>query len=192
MTVKRKRKLLVFLVAALLAWFLVSAAAISWSGLADDAARADAAVVFGNTVLPDGRPSPRLQGRLDKALQLHREGLVSFIIVSGGLGVEGHDEAEVMKRYLVEHGVPEASIHADGAGTNTLETARNASRLLAGKGMTSAVVVSQFFHVPRARRALRKCGVPKVHGAHADYFEWRDVYATAREVLAYYAYLLKT
>jgi vancomycin permeability regulator SanA len=52
--------------------------------------------------------------------------------------------------------------------------------------------VSQFFHVPRARRTLRRCGVPTVCGAHADYFEWRDVYATAREVLAYYAYLLKT
>ena len=192
MTVKRKRKLLAFLVAALVAWFIISAALISWSGLADDAVRADAAVVFGNTVLPDGRPSPRLQGRLDRALEIHREGLVPFIIVSGGIGVEGHDEAEVMKRYLVEHGVPAAAVHADGGGTNTLETARNASRLLAEKGMTSAVVVTQFFHVPRARRALRKCGVPTVHGAHARYFEWRDVYATAREVLAYYAYLLKT
>ena len=39
MKTKRRRKLLAVLVAALLAWFLVSAAAIAWSGLADATAR---------------------------------------------------------------------------------------------------------------------------------------------------------
>ncbi|HEX7956024.1 MAG TPA: YdcF family protein, partial [Pyrinomonadaceae bacterium] len=136
-------------------------------------------------------PSARLRARLDQTVALYRRGLFPEVIVSGGVGVEGFDEAEVMKRYLVENGVPEGSVHVDGGGTTTHLTARNASRMMRENGWRSALVVSQYFHVPRMRLALKRSGVAPVFSAHARYFERRDVYSIAREVVGYAAYLLR-
>ena len=53
------------------------------------------------------------------------------------------------------------------------------------------MVVSQYFHVPRMRLALERAGVTPVYSAHAQYFELRDVYSIAREVVGYGVYLLR-
>jgi vancomycin permeability regulator SanA len=99
--------------------WLATALVIVVDGLSDNLHRADVAVIPGNTVLPDGKPSPRLQARLDRALQLYRQEYFSTIIVSGGFGQEGYDEATVMKRYLVEHDTPDAQVILDQHGDNT-------------------------------------------------------------------------
>ena len=186
----RTRKLLVISALAPVAVFFLTALAIVADGLTDELTPCDVGVVLGNRVEPDGRPSARLEARLDRALDLYRKGFFAEVIVSGGTGEEGFDEAAVMKRYLVERGVPPDRIRADGQGVNTLATACNASRILAGKGQTSALVVSQFYHLPRAKLAFRRAGISRVASARARFFEWRDIYATAREVVAFYDYLL--
>lgn len=171
--------------------FLVGAVLIVADGLRDELHPADVAIVLGNTVESDGRPSPRLRARLDKAAELYRGGLFRHVIVSGGTGVEGFNEAEVMKTYLINQGVPEDSIIADGEGLTTSLTARNAARVMKERGWQSALVVSQYFHVPRTRLAVESYGVRPVYGAHADYFELRDVYSIAREVIGYAAYSIR-
>jgi uncharacterized SAM-binding protein YcdF (DUF218 family) len=171
--------------------FAAAFIAISLAGLWDDARPADVCVVLGNTVGRDGRPSERLRARLDKALELYRAGMFAEVIVSGGVGEEGFDEAAVMKQYLLENGVPEDRVHADSRGLDTFETARNAKTLMAARGWGSALVVSQYFHVPRCRLALRRAGVGDVSSAHADYFELRDLYSTCREVAAYAYYFVR-
>lgn len=169
----------------------MGAALIVADGLSDDIHTADVAIVLGNTVESDGRPSARLRGRLDKAVELYHGGLFRHVIVSGGTGVEGFNEAEVMKRYLVSQGVPEDHIIADGEGATTSLTARNAARVMKERGWQSALVISQYFHVPRTRLAVESYGVRPVYSAHAEYFELRDVYSIAREVIGYVAYLVR-
>ena len=187
---RTKRGLLLVALPIMLA-FILSATLIVADGLTDDIHAADVAIVPGNTVEKDGRPSARLSARLDQTVALYRQGLFHDVIVSGGVGSEGFDEAEVMKRYLVENGVPEGSIHVDSGGATTHLTARNASRMMRENGWRSAMVVSQYFHVPRMRLALKRSGVTPVFSAHAQYFELRDVYSIAREVVGYGAYLLR-
>src|SRR5690348_13263625 len=104
--------------------FLGAAAAIAVTGLHDDIASSDMAVVLGSKVLPDGTASPRLRARLDTALRLWKAHEARFIFVSGGVGKEGFDEGRVMQRYLIEAGVPEEWIITDSAGNNTYLTAR--------------------------------------------------------------------
>ena len=171
--------------------FIVAATLIVADGLIDDIHAADVAIVPGNTVEKDGRPSARLSARLDQTVALYRRGLFPDVIVSGGVGSEGFDEAEVMKRYLVENGVPEGRIHVDSGGATSHLTARNASRMMRENGWRSAMVVSQYFHVPRMRLALERSGVTPVFSSHARYFELRDVYSIAREVVGYGSYLLR-
>jgi vancomycin permeability regulator SanA len=188
---KRTKKALLVPPAVLSASFLVAAALLAADGLRDEIHPADVAIVPGNTVERDGQPSGRLRARLDKTLELYRGGLFGYVIVSGGVGAEGFDEAEVMKRYLVGRGVPEDRVIADGGGATTSLTARNAAEIMRRNRWGSALVVSQYFHIARTRLAVEGYGVGPVYSAHAEYFELRDLYSLAREVIGYGAYLVR-
>lgn len=188
---KRTRRILLLTALSIMLAFTLAATLIVADGLTDDIQAADVAIVPGNTVEKDGYPSERLRARLDQTVALYRQGLFPDVIVSGGVGSEGFDEAEVMKRYLVGNGVPESRIHVDGGGATTYLTAQNAARTMKEKGWQSAMVISQYFHVPRMRLALQRSGITPVFSAHARYFELRDVYSIAREVIGYGAYLLR-
>ena len=67
---------------------------------------ADAIVVLGASVLPDGTPSGILQDRLDDAIALYFAGAAPKIIMSGDNGSASYNECWAMKRYAVERGVP--------------------------------------------------------------------------------------
>jgi vancomycin permeability regulator SanA len=187
---QRIRRFMLIGSAVLVSMFILSASLIVADGLTDRLHRADVAIVLGNTVNPDGLPSPRLKSRLDKAVELFNQGFAPNLIVSGGVGREGFDEAEVMKRYLIDHGVPPNRILVDSFGLTTCQTAKNSSRLMKENGWQSAIVVTQYFHVSRTKLALSRNGVYPVYSAHAQFYELRDLYSIAREVVGFYAYLL--
>lgn len=170
---------------------LLHAAGISLDALTDRAQPADCLVVPGNTVNPDGSLSPRLKARLDEALRLYRARISPRIFVSGGLGKEGHYEGSVMRRYLVQQGVPDTAVYTDNQGVTTLATAQNFARLAQERHWQSAVVVSQFFHLSRTKLLLRQQGITGVSGSAARYVEARDGYALLREVPALYVALLR-
>ena len=186
-----KRRRLTRLVLLLIAALLVPAAFIVADGLTDHIRRSDVAVVLGNKVEPDGRPSPMLQARLEETLKLYRQGLFPTVMVSGGLGREGYDEAAVMKAWLVARGVPAAAIIADNQGRNSWATARNASALMRARGWRSCLVVTQYFHISRSRLALHRQGVRNIASAHARYFDVRDFWSIPREVAGYAVYLVR-
>lgn len=174
------------------AWLAVHAAAILWLGLRDDARPADVAVVLGNKVLPSGVPSRPLRARLDRALALYRQQLVPKIIVSGGVGREGFDEAAVMRNYLVAGGVPAEAVIVDSDGYDTRRTALSARRIMAEQGLHSAIVVSQYYHIARTRLAFARTGLGPVYSAHAGVaLTLREPYALFREFVAYDYYLLR-
>lgn len=177
------RILVLGIIAALSGAFLGCAGIVA-DGLIDDVRPADTAVVLGSKVMPDVRPSARLQARLDRAVELYRDGVVRFVIASGGTGKEGFSEARVMAAVLVEAGLPVEAVILDEQGDTTQATAVNAARIMQERGLTSAVVVSQYFHISRSRLALERAGVSPVHSAHARYFELRDLYSIAREAVA--------
>jgi len=173
-----------------MALLCLSVLILSLSGLREDNLNYDVAVVLGNKVELDGTPSTRLAGRLDRALTLWNEKRVSKIIVSGGTGVEGFDEAAVMRDYLVERGVPEGVVINDAEGVNTWATAMNTRELMDEGDMISVVAVSQFFHCARCRLALKRAGCDEVSSSYARYVELRDFYAVIRELPGYVSYFL--
>lgn len=169
---------------------VLCAGLIVLDGLTDEVRPSDVAVVLGSKVNPDGTPSPRLAARLDRALELYEAGVTRRILVSGGTGVEGVPEGTAMKRWLVAQGVPDAAVIVDDQGVDTSATARNAAALMQTHNLRSAIVVSQYFHIPRTKLAFAQEGIPGVGSAHPDYFELRDLYSVAREVPGYARYLL--
>ena len=178
------------LVLILVAMIVLPAAAVSLRGLKEDVFHADVALVLGNKVYADGTVAPRLAGRLDQALVLYNAGMCDRIIVSGGVGASGFDEAIAMKNYLAERGVPPSAILTDSDGVNTRASADFTVRYLRENGLDSVLVVTQFFHIPRAVATLKSYGIPRVGSSYARYFEIRDIYSTLREVPALFAYSL--
>src|SRR5262245_59796 len=76
----------------------------------EEARKAGAIVVLGAAQY-NGRPSPVLKARLDHALSLYQEGLAPAIITTGSYGSDPlFSEAEVGKKYLVDHGAVETDI----------------------------------------------------------------------------------
>jgi len=165
--------------------------AIAISGLTDHLHPADVGLVLASRVDLEGRPKPTLVARLDKTLELYRAGKFPLVIVSGGIDRNGWDEAAVMKRYLVERGIPEGKIQADNKGVNTYFTGKNTARYMADHRMRSVLVVTQYFHVPRSRLALERFGVSPVYSVHADYFSFKDLWWVPRDALGYCYYRLR-
>ncbi|KAA9327099.1 YdcF family protein [Hymenobacter busanensis] len=175
----------------LLAWVVAHSVWIARDGLRDTAQPADCILVLGNKVNEDGTPSARLQARLDKALALYRARLAPRIVVSGALGTEGHYEGWSMRQYLLRQGVRRADILVDNAGNTTLATAANFGRIAAQRHFRSVIVVSQFYHLTRAKLLLQQAGNWRIFTAHASYFELRDIYSLLREFPAYYVAKLR-
>ena len=169
---------------------LAAGGALSVVGLTAKPGDAPVAIVFGSKVETTGEPSERLKARLDTATELYESGRAEVIVVSGGLGDEGFSEPRVMKDYLVDAGVPVGSIHEDDDGLNTGATCANAKAFMESAGQTSANIVTQYFHIPRAVLACRRAGID-VDGAEAPrFFELRDLYSIARELVALPVYLI--
>jgi vancomycin permeability regulator SanA len=172
-------------------FILLGTVILAVAGLHDHLGRADVGLVLGSKVQRDGTPSPRLRARLDRTLELYRAGYFPAVIVSGATGSEGYDEALVMRDYLVSHGIPAEHVIVDSGGTTTFASAQNAIQIARERRFESFFVVSQYFHLPRARLALQRFGVLTVYSAHARIFELRDIYSSPRELVGYVSYLFR-
>ena len=171
--------------------FILAALAIVASGLKENIQQADLAVVLGTMVKRNGMPTARLWARVAKSAELYHQGLVANILVSGSAVKGAYDEAQVMKHILLEQGIPEKAIYTDDQGDNTYLTAQNTARLMREKHWKSVMVVSQYYHLPRARLAFKRFHLSPVYSAKADLSEMRDFYAISREVLGYGYYLAR-
>jgi vancomycin permeability regulator SanA len=174
-----------------LAVFLFASIVLTVAGLLAHPVKSDIAIVLGNTVSADGSPSPRLRARLDQASLCYRQALCKTILVSGGIDPQGHDEALVMKNYLVQAGIPAGTIAMDNLGRDTWLSARNASAYMQAHHLVSAIVVTQYFHIPRTILAMKRFGIKQVSGSYPRFFEARDLYSIAREVPAFIEYGLR-
>lgn len=177
------------IVAIAFAALLLASTVLVAQGISDEIYEADFAVILGNTVNSDGTPSRRLAARLDMALELYHRGVFKNVVVSGGMGREGFDEAVVMRDYLTKRGVLQDQIIVDSLGLTTAATAKNVAAIARERHWSSVLVISQYFHIPRCRLALTRVGFEPVYAAHAHFFELRDIYSIFREVIGYAAYL---
>lgn len=134
----------------------------------DGAPHADAAIVLGARVFPDGRLSPMVADRVTQALALYRAGAVDKIVVSGDHGDWSYDEPGTMRDALLAGGVPAPDVFTDHAGFDTWSTMRRAAAVF---GVRSAIVVTQGFHLPRALYLAKAAGLD-AHGVPADLHDY--------------------
>lgn len=128
-------------------------------GQKERAVAAEVVVVLGARVLPGGEPSPALRARVERAVALYHQGLAPRLLFSGGVGAHPPAEAHVMRALAVGLGVPEHACLLEDESRSTEENARLCARVLGRLGLRRVVVVSDAFHLLRARQYFRLHGL---------------------------------
>lgn len=117
-----------------------------------------AIVVLGGGISPASppdQPLPDLNENADRmwqAARLYHRGLAPRVIVTGGSFLAQHGgppttEAEAMRTFLIDLGVPGEAIEDEPKALNTIENIRNV-RAMVGDGRVA--LVTSAYHMPRA------------------------------------------
>jgi uncharacterized SAM-binding protein YcdF (DUF218 family) len=107
----------------------------------------------------DGDPSPVFRARLDRAAQLYRDGVSPHIVtIGGGRPGDRTTEGQAGVDYLAAAGVDGSALTAVGVGADTLASLRAAEPILAGRGWTSVVLVTDPAHSARSALMARDLG----------------------------------
>ncbi len=121
----------------------------SWSRIynVNSVPAAPVAVVFGAGLNRSGEPTVILRDRVETAAQLYFAGKVQKLLMSGDNRTVSHNEPAAMRDYAVSLGVPASDIVLDYAGRRTYDTCYRARAIF---GLSSVLLVTQGFHLPRA------------------------------------------
>ena len=162
LTVNRRAQLLAKLRQAVVPGFALLSAIVLFVAIRVDrfgqeehAAPADAIVVLGARVAADHQPCPAARARVEKAVELYRRNLAPVIYFSGGLGTNSPTEAEAMREYALTLGLPADAARVEAESHSTEQNAQLTGQLLRTAGLKRAVVVSDPYHLFRARQYFR-------------------------------------
>lgn len=124
---------------------------------------ADYVIVLGAHVYGK-RMSTNLKYRIEAAYEYLEKNPSTKVVLSGGQGSgEEITEAEAMRLFLKDRGISEDRILIDETSTNTEENLRNSLGLIGDKEQR-VVIVSNDFHIYRAKGIARKQGYENVEG----------------------------
>ncbi len=119
----------------------------------------DCAIVLGAAAWHN-KPSPVLRERLNHAIELYQHGKVQALLLTGGYG-EGADfsESAVGLEYSVSQGIPRDRIFSEEQSLSTLANLKEAKKIMDQKHWKTALLVSDPWHLKRARRMAADIGI---------------------------------
>jgi uncharacterized SAM-binding protein YcdF (DUF218 family) len=166
---------------------------IAVTGSRDEASPADAALVLGFALDDAGQARPQLLGRMDRAADLQRQGIVPRLVLSGGAAKSGRTEAGVMRELAIARGVPPDALVLDEAARSTIENFACSLPILERLNARRTLVVTEPWHMRRAMLLARRHGLdaraaPATSEVwrsprHAAYWLFRDANAFVLEAI---------
>jgi uncharacterized SAM-binding protein YcdF (DUF218 family) len=172
---------------AVLVWLGVLTVRIHRQSTVDEARAADVIVVMGAAEYR-GKPSPVLKARLDHGFSLWQRRLAPHIITTGGAGGDPvFTEGTVGRNYLITRGVPGEAIILEDEGATTVHSTVAVAEIMSRMGLRSCILVSDGYHIYRAKKLLEARGV-RVYGsprAIKAATGWRDWWLYARQAAGY-------
>jgi vancomycin permeability regulator SanA len=181
------------LLLALVAAFLVTYRTIDGRSARDESRPADVILILGSAVWPNEQPSPSLRARTQRAIELYQDGYAPHLLLSGGLGRYGPEEAEVMRRLATAAGIPEEALILDKEAHSTRESIEKAREISQQEGWATVIIVSDPFHMQRSLLMARDAGIMAFGAPALDSPTYtlpaRRLFYTSREVVALWWYL---
>ncbi|MFH1619586.1 MAG: YdcF family protein [bacterium] len=158
---------------------------------------ADVIVVLGAGIydgVPDmsgtGAPQESALSRIVTAVRLQRKMGIP-VILSGGRIFKNRDaEAPVMKRFLLDLGVPENMVFLENSSRDTIENAGRTKELCAQKQFKKLLIVTTARHMKRAILSFRKAGIEAIpfpcgfKTSKTRRYGWADLLPTALDATA--------
>lgn len=189
---KQRYRIAVALLSLLPIWALAPSVLIWRQGSVDHARPSDCAIVLGAAAYHT-RPSPVFEERIRHAIDLYDQGLVKAIVFTGGYGVGApHAESEVGRDYALRHGVPAHAIHIETVSRTTLENLEEAQRVMRRAGLSTAILVSDPYHLKRALMMAHDLRIDAVTSPTptSRFRSWHSrLLFLARETYFYHRYL---
>jgi uncharacterized SAM-binding protein YcdF (DUF218 family) len=143
------------------------------------------AIVLGAKVMKDGSPSPALARRVDHAVALVRGGKVAHLLMSGGAVNHPVPEALVMRDLAMAAGIDADRIVVEDRSRNTIGNARYSAPIIAAHGWTRLLLITDTFHLPRARLIFAHYGLKvALSGARPESVSAEWVVSHLREIPA--------
>ena len=149
---------------------------------------------MGAAVWEGGLPSPALRRRTAHGIALVKRGEAEYLLLSGGIGRHPPAEAQVMRNMALDAGLAQERIVLEEKGRSTFESVMGCVSIMGERGWTRATVVSDAYHLLRARLVFRAFGI-RTTGSAAEggreanrFFKWW--YYHMREFVALPWYML--
>jgi vancomycin permeability regulator SanA len=139
-------------------------------------------MILGAGLEKNGKPSDILMDRIQTGVSLYQKGKVEYLIMSGSCR-KNYDEPEAMRTAAINLGIPAQAILLDQKGVSTLDSCITIKEKIAPEQI---LVVSQFFHLPRAIMLQTLLGI-KTIGIQANIYHfsrYKKVYWYFRELLS--------
>ena len=166
---------------------LLPALAVFLYSRVDQAEPADVIVLLGAGLEPGDRPGRSMTRRLQQVAGLFNRGLASRIICSGGTGAgRNRSEAAVCGEILQNLGVPVEAILLEERSRSTEENARFSTALIEARGWQRVILVSDGYHLLRARLLFERFGQPVLTSPAAHPPPGPYMWNTLREVAVLY------
>lgn len=148
-----------------------------------------AIIVLGSGLI-QGKPSPTLQARLDRAAEIYQHSPNAMIIVTGGLGLaQKQTEAQVMSLYLQRHyQINSNKILLEDQSTSTELNLKNSKPLLIQHQISLSdpiAITTSDFHSIRAQAIAHEQGYRNVYSYSANTPLETRYNAWLREYFAY-------
>jgi uncharacterized SAM-binding protein YcdF (DUF218 family) len=154
---------------------------------------ADAIIVLGAGLRPDNTPNRALIRRSLHGATLWADGIAPIVVCSGGIGRNRtRSEADACRELLVANGVPAEAIVLEEQSRSTEENALYTHRIFGERGWDTAVIVSDGYHLFRARWIFALEGLTVWHSPAAPTNRGDLARSSLREVLALHWLFVKT
>lgn len=139
------------------------------------------AIVFGAGLYDHGKPTSYLRERVETAVQLYKAKKVDKLLMTGDNTRKTYNEPKAMDQLALQLGVPSKDIVLDYGGRDTYDSCYRAHNIFK---VTSGMIVTQGYHLPRALMTCRGLGINAI-GVAANH-QGRDFTAgyIAREWLS--------
>ncbi len=154
-----------------------------WYARSQKVPQAEAILVLGAGMDPDGSLHGSSRDRVIRAVELWNAGAAPLIVMTGGAAVTGGPSAGgQMAKLARAAGVPHDAIIVESRAQSTLQNALFSQPILVERGISEVILVTEGFHMARSIASCRWAGIHVV-GARTSTALRPDPRSAARMVV---------